>query len=69
MGCGEGSNGKSDEFSLGHVEFETVNMLSKEGLNCSREKSVYIYIHIYIYFAYYEWDLSRQNNVNLLVNY
>ena len=67
MGCGEGSNGKSDEFSLGHVE--TVNMLSKGGLNCRREKSVCIYIRIYIYFGYYEWDLSRQNNVNLLVNY
>jgi len=24
VGCEEGSDGKSDEFSLGHVEFETV---------------------------------------------
>lgn len=49
VGCDEGSNGKNDEFSLRHGEFETVNMLWKEGLNCSREKSVCIYIHIYIY--------------------
>lgn len=27
VGCDEGSNGKNDEFSLRHGEFETVNML------------------------------------------
>ena len=35
----------------------------------SGEKCVHIHIYIYILFGYYEWDLSRQNNVNLLVNY